>query len=387
MFDTEEKIREALASGQITQQQAQEYFMDIRLNSSGTNIFNPNTTQPTEPLYPWEQSVPQNIQESDIFSGTVPAPDPQIVTDWMIKNYRANPMLRDQGFVMPQTVKEVTDLFASGALTIEERDRLREQVLSNEYTPDKKLQSKSGEYSPLFSNKNGYLPMTGGWGSDLSTELYTLGRSIGAPKGQKGRVLTGIAAGGAAGLDIARNLTAGIGFEKRDKYIDDWYKQQQQKVRFQSDSQTQDSNYLGVLPFKYGGVFQDGGEMETPTVVEAQPQMGQPQQGSQDPLQQMGMAVAEMLQQGMKPQEVLATLVEQGVPQQQAVQIIEMVLQEMQQPQQEQPQQQAQESEELPRMKNGGIFNYKVGDFVELNVGGKIKKGKILKIENGKVYL
>jgi hypothetical protein len=96
--------------------------------------------------------------------------------------------------------------------------------------------------------------------------------------------------------------------------------------------------------------------------------------------------VAEMLQQGMAPQQVLESLVERGVPQQQAVQIIEQVMSEMQQMQPQQPAQEASE-EDLPKMKNGGVFSHKVGDFVEFKIGGKTKKGRISKIENGKIYL
>lgn len=86
-------------------------------------------------------------------------------------------------------------------------------------------------------------------------------------------------------------------------------------------------------------VMQEGGE-----IVEGQP-------GGQE--EQIFQMIAGALQQGASPEEVLQMLVEQGLPQEQAIQMIEMVMQQLGGAQQEQ--QPAQE--EQPMMQSGGILN------------------------------
>lgn len=100
-----------------------------------------------------------------------------------------------------------------------------------------------------------YFPLINPGGSDLSTELYSLGRAIGAEKGSQGRVASGIAAGGAALFDIGRNVASGIGFEKRNQAVEDYYRKKQQEVKYTPNSQTRDVNGIGGM---YG---EDGGTM------------------------------------------------------------------------------------------------------------------------------
>jgi len=89
-------------------------------------------------------------------------------------------------------------------------------------------------------------------------------------------------------------------------------------------------------------VMQEGGE-----IVEGQPE----QQGGQE--EQIFQMIAGALQQGASPEEVLQMLVEQGLPQEQAVQMVEMVMQQLGGAQQEQQPTQ----EEQPMMQSGGILN------------------------------
>ena len=90
-----------------------------------------------------------------------------------------------------------------------------------------------------------FLPYLYPGGSDLSTELYSFGRAIGAPKGAQGRLATGIGAGGAAALDIARNVMSGIGYEKANSFAEDWYRKRLQDQEYESQSQTRDTNNVG----------------------------------------------------------------------------------------------------------------------------------------------
>lgn len=159
------------------------------------------------------------------------------------------------------------------------------------------------------------IPFLFAGGSDISTELYSLGRSIGAEKGSKGRLLSGIAAGGAAVMDIARNVASGIGFEKRNQYIEDWNRKQQNKVEYTPNSQTRNTNNIG-------GFMEDGGQ-----VPETLPQEGQ----------QIMQAVVTMLQQGAQPDQVVQALVQQGVPEEQAMQMVQQATQGAQEQQQQAP--------------------------------------------------
>jgi hypothetical protein len=88
-------------------------------------------------------------------------------------------------------------------------------------------------------------------------------------------------------------------------------------------------------------VMQEGGE-----IVEGQPE----QQGGQE--EQIFQMIAGALQQGASPEEVLQMLVEQGLPQEQAVQMVEMVMQQVGGAQQEQQTSQ----EEQPMMQSGGEY-------------------------------
>lgn len=102
---------------------------------------------------------------------------------------------------------------------------------------------------------------------------------------------------------------------------------------------------------KITAVLQDGGQAPQP-----QQQMEQPQGGQQEQIMQM---VAQALQQGSAPEEVLEYLVQQGIPQEQAVQLIQGVMQQMeaqpQQPQQQQQVEQYRDGGEVPKYQNGTV--------------------------------
>jgi polyhydroxyalkanoate synthesis regulator phasin len=225
-------------------------------------------------------------------------------------------------------------------------------------------------------------PMINPGGSDLSTEIYSLGRALGTPKGTPGRGMNIVGAGGAAALDIARNLASGIGFSKRNQYVMDWYKKKQQERNYTPDSQSEDQNSTGG--FKLGGTMNMFAE-DGMTMPEGQPQEQIPQEQGQDQqMQQVVQMIAGMLQQGANPQQVLEELVRQGLPQQEAEKLVQMVMQQMQgqqAPAPEQPQ------DQQMVMKNGGTFDKRVGESVTIKVGGKKVKGVIKEIKNGQITL
>jgi hypothetical protein len=218
------------------------------------------------------------------------------------------------------------------------------------------------------------IPLIYPGGTDLSTELYSLGRGLGMEKGTKGRGAMIAGGAGAAILGGTRDVLSGLGYEKQQTLTRDWYRARQQDNTYTPVSQTRNTNNTGGFDFKYGGEFksyEDGGEM-------MQQQMAPEQQ---EMLQQVQMFVVEMMQQGAEPQQIVQELVQNGVPQEQAVMLVEQVMMQMQQqqvPQEMVPQQAIPQEQPMQPQ---------VGQEVSFKYGGKKVSGKIKKIENGKIYL
>lgn len=254
-------------------------------------------------------------------------------------------------------------------------------------------------------------------GSDISTELYMLGRGIGSEKGTPGRGLTIAAAAGSALFDAARNVMSGIGYAKRDQYVDNWYRQQQygsQNFNYTPASQTRNTNNTGgndfrnggnfsipitredfqkrhLMNFLSGGMFQEGGTSEGDIIDEPISQQGMEEQVIAE--------VIQYLQQGVSPDDIIESLVRKGVPQESAYELVYQAaeyLQSQTNPEQSEtepntPTEPEQTEVEEPGMvmKNGGRFNYNVGDTISFKHGGKMVKGKISKIDRktGKIFL
>ena len=87
--------------------------------------------------------------------------------------------------------------------------------------------------------------------------------------------------------------------------------------------------------YMYGGSYADGGMAPEQQGMEQGPppgaEQGQPQQGGGDEqMQQVIQAVMQMLQQGMPPEEIVKKLVESGIPEDQAGQLVQAIVQKMQ---------------------------------------------------------
>lgn len=154
-----------------------------------------------------------------------------------------------------------------------------------------------------------------------------LGESI-ANKDTLGIVTSGTKL--AAGL--GRNVLSGMGSQNRENQIMKQYIEEQRNVLTQANrpAQLRDQGYGEDMGYYYG---QEGGQIgEAPTAS------GQ---------EEMVMQVAQALQQGADPQEVLQQLLQMGLEESEAIQLIEGIMQQMQQ---ESPQQ------EQPMMQNGGEY-------------------------------
>lgn len=166
-------------------------------------------------------------------------------------------------------------------------------------------------------------------GVDIPTASYMFGQSIG-----EGNTGMAIATGLKTGLGLGRNILSGLGYAKqREKLMDEYYENQRRTV-------TQENNPT---------YYQDGGQQ---LPQDSQPQ---PQQGEQQ-VQQILQAIAGALSQGINPSEILQELVAMGIPEQEASQMIEFVMQQMNQQQQVSSQQPQQPAQQEPMMKDGGVY-------------------------------
>ena len=123
-------------------------------------------------------------------------------------------------------------------------------------------------------------------------------------------------------------------------------------------------------------------------------------------MQHVQQQVAQMLQQGVNPQQVLAQLVKSGMPQQQAVQLVQAVAQQMQQSQQQQSQQSQQQQQgsqqqmqqqdpsqgQQPQMEFGGemlhninIPKYGEGDEFTTDINGVMHRKKQVPMVTGMI--
>jgi uncharacterized protein (DUF433 family) len=128
-------------------------------------------------------------------------------------------------------------------------------------------------------------------------------------------------------------------------------------------------------PMMRGGgyMYQMGGEMA--------PQEA-PQQQAQGGEEQIVQAITEMLQQGMQPEEIVAQLVQMGLPQEAAIQAVQMVMQQSQQGQQQQMPAQA----PAPMMRYGGRVTKQMGGSLADNYLSQVNQYPVLKRNGGKLY-
>ena len=137
-------------------------------------------------------------------------------------------------------------------------------------------------------------------------------------------------------------------------------------------------------PMMRGGgyMYQMGGEMA--------PQQAPQQGGSQEQIMQ---AIVEMLQQGLQPEQIVGELVKMGIPQEAAIQAVQMVMQQVQQSQGMQQQQAAPPFEQgmmsqqgAPATMRGGGRMYQMGGSLADTYLQNLNKPKALFRNGGKLY-
>ena len=159
-------------------------------------------------------------------------------------------------------------------------------------------------------------------GVDIPTAGVMFGQSL-----ENKDTLGAIASGAKVALGTARNILGGMGQARRENYVKNQYAEKQREgMTGQGREQMA----------RFGGYYKDGG---------MQPGMEEEQGAGQE--QQMMQEVAQMLQQGADTQQVIQQLVEMGIPEDQAVQMVQAIMQQMQ--------------GSTPQLKRGGMMYYQDG--------------------------
>ena len=165
------------------------------------------------PLKPLEQIVSkegkqpwETMSEADLKayeeSLNIPQVNEEQVIGWMDRNYAPNP----QEGVRPQNMEELKKAYAEGRLTRDAYNQMFDEFSTKE-EPNKNMLLQDA-----FSQ---YLPFMNPYGTDIGTELYSLGKFIGTKPGTQGKGL-GIASSAlAAGLGGARTLLSGLAQQKQ----------------------------------------------------------------------------------------------------------------------------------------------------------------------------
>lgn len=148
-------------------------------------------------------------------------------------------------------------------------------------------------------------------GYNVENASFQLGQGI-----ESGNTLQTVGAGLKMLTGLGRNVLSGLGFQRQNEKVMEEYRRQQRNALTQNNR----PQYM-----------QEGGEV------------------SQE--QQLVEGVVQALQQGMQPEEVLQALIQQGLDEQTATQLIQAVMQQLQGQQQQQP-----SPEQQTVMKNGGQY-------------------------------
>lgn len=156
-------------------------------------------------------------------------------------------------------------------------------------------------------------------GFDIPTAASTLGSSI-----ESGDTLGTVASGLKLATGLARNFFGGMGQERRKNYVQkEFYDKQREGMTGAGREEM----------LEFGGYYQEGGMEQAGGDIQAQ--------------------VAEALQQGASPEELKQQLIQMGIPEDQAMGLIQSIMQQMQ--------------PSTPQLRRGGMMYYQEGGEEEDN--------------------
>ena len=312
------------------------------------------------------------------------------------------------------------------ALTPEQKEEFDKMEAKFQKQRKKRLEDEARKNMQGSQPQGFFVPPNG----DLTTNLYNLGRAIGAEKGTKGRGASIVGNTGAAILEGSRALFSGMGFSKAQQYTDQFNQDQMIAARkkYESNPQYKNANYIGGpsqarLGGKFG-YFEEGGEQQQmdPRMEQMMAQQGEQQADPRMQQQQMDPRMMQQQQQQMDPRmqqqqeaqmteqesqayqqiaeklvnsfetldEIAEYLKENGVDEAAFNAILNFAEDMMEDKEEslENSEEATEETEEEGEMRKGGTkFNKKVGEYIEFEYGGKTYKGTIKSIKNGQIFL
>lgn len=271
------------------------------------------------PMYQFGNTFPGSTFPKPKFSADPNIATPEQFSEQMNKITEVNPgkygLGKDPNYVSPlseesltagEDFKKRTDEMGKAAGLPQDFSKNIFGETTTQNTEDKSKVAppdiKGGEPFQFFNPYSGF---------DIPTAASTLGSSI-----ESGDTLGTVASGLKLATGLARNFFGGMGQERRKNYLQkEYYDKQREGMNGQGRERMA----------RFGGYYQDGG-------------MEEPQGGD---IQQQ---VAQALQQGMSPEEVMQQLVQMGMPEDQAVALIQGIMQPS-----------------TPQLRRGGMMYYKDG--------------------------
>jgi hypothetical protein len=260
-----------------------------------------------------------------------------------------------------------------------------EQAYNNQQNLQKQFTTTSSNPQPKQDRNQALAALLASSGtSSMESMLYGLGNALGAKEGTPGKGLS--IAGNAGGLALsgARSLLSGVGYAKAFDQTQDWGRDQmvQNNNVYTNATQYQNANTTGgTAQGRYGGLmgFADGGDVPSDTDTTDAATLHYQNIAKELTAKY---PTVEALDQYLQSQNV-DDVTYQGIMDQ-ATQMYNT----------EDDSQTAVEDVSANSFREGGEskdtnipFNKKVGDTIHFEYGGKIHKGTISKIENGKIYL
>jgi hypothetical protein len=207
--------------------------------------------------------------------------------------------------------------------------------------------------------------------NDLDTNLFSIGRMAKyEPKDKSGKVAKGVAmtAYGLSSLvNIAGKVAEGAGFQNQNNLAEKYNNDILAERKYKNAQQTANKNNTG------GMSFQDGGEQVSEEPMQEEQGMEQQEEG-QGQIPQKVLDIANQLVESFDTIEEIDTYLKQNKVDENTYNMIMEAASDIIDA----------NSEEEEEVEEEDI---KEGDYVEFEHGGKMHKGRVSKIVNGKIYL
>lgn len=213
--------------------------------------------------------------------------------------------------------------------------------------------------------------------NDLETNLFSIGRvSKYQPKDTSGKVAKGVAmtAYGLSSLvNIAGKVAEGAGFQNQNNLAEKYNNDILAERKYENAQQTANKNNTGGMSFQDGGEQVSEEPMQEEQGMEQQEQ--QPQEEGQGQIPQKVLDIANQLVESFDTIEEIDTYLKQNKVDENTYNMIMEAASDIIDANSEE-EGEVEEEEDI-----------KEGDYVEFEHGGKMHKGRVSKIVNGKIYL